>query len=216
MGIDLLESLIGEGQENAIKELLSQHPHLANETTSLAVSPIMLAAYYKKFAIASLIASYKKDLTSFEAVAIGNIVFLNELIVKNGSVINDYSEDGFTALGLACLFGNLDIVQFLVQQNADVNLPTNNGFNVFPIHAACAANHLPIVKVLLNAGAKVNVVQQSGLSPLHIAAEFGNIEMIISLLENGAETNCRMEGGKLPADIAAEKGYAEIADILRD
>ena len=73
-----------------------------------------------------------------------------------------------------------------------------------------------VAKMLLEAGAKVNVAQQSGATPLHSAAQNGNIELLIVLLEAGAEVNARMEGGKTPANLAAEKGFSDIAKILSE
>ena len=68
----------------------------------------------------------------------------------------------------------------------------------------------------MEAGAKVNVAQMSGVTPLHSAAQNGNIELLIVLLEAGALVNVRMEGGKTPATLAAEKGYHDIAKILSE
>jgi ankyrin repeat protein len=101
-----------------------------------------------------------------------------------------------------------------VLKGAEVNLPSKNGFNVFPLHSAVAGNFVNIGKMLIENGAEVNIAQQSGLTPLHSAAQNGNVELIILLLENGASIDTRMEGGKLAADLAKEKGYHEIAEIL--
>ena len=140
---------------------------------------------------------------------------VNSLISSNPSLTNSYSVDGFTPLGLACYFGHEEIAKFLISKGAEVNIPSKNGFNVFPIHSAVAANNFNITKLLLAHGAYPNVCQKSGVAPLHSAAQLGNIELIILLLEHGAEVTLRMEGGKLPSDLAADKGFVEIAEILR-
>jgi ankyrin repeat protein len=128
--------------------------------------------------------------------------------------IDDYTADGFTALGLACYFGQYEVARYLIEQGADINLPSQNGFNVYPIHSAAAGNYTDILRLLIESGAQVNVKQQAGSTPLHAAAQYGNLDMLIILLENGADVNVRMEGGKLPADIAREKGFSEISEIL--
>lgn len=71
-----------------------------------------------------------------------------------------------------------------------------------------------IAKMLLEAGADINVVQMSGATPLHSAAFNGNIELLIVLLEAGANVHPKMEDGKTPADKAFEKGFLDIAKIL--
>ena len=216
MNIAHLETLIENNQQDEIIALLTEKPELANQNTSHQISPVLLAAYYKKMEIANVIAEFVTELSLFDACAIGKFDEVTLLIFKNPDSINTFSIDGFTPLGLACYFGHEDISRFLVLKGAEVNVASKNGFNVFPIHSAVASNNYTITKMLLDAGAYPNVCQKSGVAPLHSAAQLGNIELIILLLEHGAEVGLRMEGGKLPADLAAEKGFNEIADILRD
>ncbi|RZK21091.1 MAG: ankyrin repeat domain-containing protein [Pedobacter sp.] len=216
MSIAQLEEQIEAGNLEAVKEILVQNPKLADTDTSHNISPLLLACYYKKQNIADLIAEFTDQLTLFEACAVGKFDAATLLIFQKPEAINEFSDDGFTPLGLACYFGHEELARFLVLKGADVNLASKNGFNVFPIHSAVAANNINITKMLLDNGAYPNVCQKAGLAPLHTAAQLGNIELIILLLEHGAEVDLRMEGGKLPADLAAEKGFNEIADILRE
>ncbi|TKC01217.1 ankyrin repeat domain-containing protein [Pedobacter cryotolerans] len=214
MDISQLESLIENDQLDQVIALLSQKPELAKQITSHQISPILLACYYKKPEIAQAIAEFVPELNLFDACAVGKFDDVTLLIFKNPASVNQFSIDGFTPLGLACYFGHEDIARFLVLKGAEVNVASKNGYNVFPIHSAVAANNYNITKMLLDAGAYPNVCQKSGVAPLHSAAQLGNIELIILLLEHGAEVTLRMEGGKLPADLAAEKGFTEIAEIL--
>ena len=216
MDITQLENYIETSQLDEIVALLSEKPELASQLTSHQISPTLLACYYKKMDIANAIAAFMPSLTIFDACAIGKFEDVTLLIFKDPSIINHYSIDGFTPLGLACYFDHEEVARFLVMKNADVNLASKNGFNVFPIHSSVSANNFSITKILLDAGAYPNVCQKSGVAPLHTAAQLGNIELIILLLEHGAEISLRMEGGKLPADLAADKGFMEIAEILRD
>lgn len=216
MDITQLEEQIEAGNTQAVKEILLQKPALAIQATSHGTSPLLLACFYKKQDIANIISEFIDRLTLFEACAVGKFDDATLLIFQNPDDLNNFSDDGFTPLGLACYFGHEDLARFLVLKGADVNLPSKNGFNVFPIHSAVAINNFNITKMLLEAGAYPNVCQKAGLAPLHTAAQLGNIELIILLLEHGAEVGLRMEGGKLPSDLASEKGFDEIAEILRE
>lgn len=209
-----LEELIINGDEEAINDYLKLNPASAKEKTSHNVSPLMLSCYFKKPKITAVIVNYLEDINLFEAAASGKFDEVAHQVFRNPQLINDFSDDGFTALGLACYFGHEEVARYLVLKGADVNLPSNNGFHVFPLHSASAGNYTSIVKMLIENDANVNVVQMSGLTPLHSAAQNGNVEIIILLLEKGALVNFRMEGGKLPSDLALEKGYNEIAEIL--
>lgn len=209
-----LEELIIAGDVEAIKSFLIADVSKVFETTSHGVSPLMLSCYFKKPSISTILIEFLESITLFEAAATGKFDEVAHQIFKKPQSINDFSEDGFTALGLACYFGHEEVARYLVLKGADVNLPSQNGFNVYPIHSSTAGNYVSITKMLIENKANVNVVQQSGVTPLHSAAQNGSIEIIILLLEKGADVTVRMEGGKLPADLANEKGYKEIAEIL--
>lgn len=215
MDIAHLESLIETDRKQEISDLLTKQPQLANQKTSHGISPVLLACYYRKPGIALLIASFVNNITIFEACALGKYELVTKLIVQNPELVNSFSVDGFTPLGLATYFANEEICKFLIESGANVNIPANNGFNVYPIHSSVAIKSYNITKMLIDAGAIINVKQQAGFTPLHAAAQQGDIEIIILLLEHNAEVDIRMEGGKLPADLAQEKGFAEIAEILR-
>ena len=163
---------------------------------------------------ANLLIKYLDEISLFEAAAAGKFDVVAHLVYQHPEAVNYYAEDGFTPLGLACYFGHYEIARYLVLKGADVNLPSNNGFGVYPLHSAAAGNYTDIARMLIENNAQVNVKQQAGATALHSAAQNGNVDLLILLLEHGADVNIRMEGGKLPADLAREKGFAEIAEAL--
>jgi ankyrin repeat protein len=214
MSEEQLEDYITTGDVAGLTSLLQQNPNLATAKTSHQVSPLMLACYYKKADVIDVLLKYAGNINLFEAAAAGKFDVLAHLIFNKPESVNLYAPDGFTALGLASYFGQFEAARYLVLKGADVNLPSNNGYNVFPLHSATAGNYTDIARMLVENGAKVNIKQQAGVTPLHSAAQNGNLDLLIMLLENGAQVDIRMEGGKLPADLAREKGFDDIAEIL--
>ncbi len=214
MSIESLEHFITTADLTGIKALLTQQPLLVKSRTTHNVSPLMLSCYYKKPAVTELLLNYLDTINLFEACAVGELGVVESLVTAQPETINFYAEDGFTPLGFACYFGHYEVAKYLVLKGADTDMPSNNGFNVYPLHSAAAGNYTQIARLLVENGAKVNVVQQAGATPLHSAAQNGNIDLLILLLEHGADTNVRMEGGKQPSDLAREKGCTEIADVL--
>jgi len=214
MSMEILEEYITNGDVSGLTNLLLQNPELATGSTSHGVSPLMLSCYYKQPKITEVLLTCIENISLFEAAASGQFDTVAYLVTTHPEKLDDYADDGFTALGLACYFGHFEVARLLILKGADVNLPSKNGFNVYPIHSAAAGNYTNILRLLIESGAHVNVKQQAGSTPLHAAAQYGNLDMLIILLENGAEVNIRMEGGKLPSDLAREKGYDEIAEIL--
>jgi len=214
MSVEKLEHYITIADLVSLEALLQENPELAKISTSHQVSPIMLSCYYKKPDVTDLLLKYAGDINLFEASAAGKFDVVAHLVYTHPEAINFYSPDGFTPLGLACYFGHYEIARYLVLKGADVNLSSNNGFSVYPLHSAAAGDYTQIARMLIENNAQINVKQQSGATALHAAAQNGNIDLLILLLEHGADVNVRMEGGKLPADLAREKGFEEIAEAL--
>lgn len=214
MSQQLVEEYIQTGNASALYAALLANPSLAHETTSHQVSPLMLSCYYKKPELAAIIASHLSEITFFEAASINRVDLVAKHLHESVSLIEEFSADGFTGLGLASYFGNEDVTRYLLLNSSDPNIASQNGYHVFPIHSAVANNHTVIVKMLLEGGANVNVQQMASVTPLHSAAKNGNIDLIILLLEAGADITVKMEGGKVAADLAAEQGYMELAKIL--
>lgn len=214
MDQDLLEEYIVTGNAIELYALLNSNPKLAIQKTSQQISPILLCCYYKKPELADIILKHVPEISIFEAAALGKNDHITNIVAENPGLVHEFSDDGFTPLSLAAYFGNEDIVRILLLSGADPNIPSKNGFSVYPIHSAVASNYTMIAKMLLEAGADINVVQKSGATPLHSAAHNGNIELLIVLLEAGAIVDAKMEDGKTAADKAFEKGFLEIAKIL--
>ena len=214
MSIDKLEQCIADANLTGIHDLLTEKPDLVKIHTSHNVSPLMLSCYFKRPEVTELLIKFVDEINLFEAAAAGKFDVVAYLIGLHPEAIDYFAEDGFTPLGLACYFGRFEVARYLVMKGADVNLPSNNGFNVFPLHSAAAGNFTNITAMLIENGAQVNIKQQAGVTPLHSAAQNGNVELLILLLEHNADVNARMEGGKLPADLAKEKGFDDIAEIL--
>jgi ankyrin repeat protein len=214
MSVERLEQYITIADLGSLDALLLQDPVLAKTRTSHQVSPLMLSCYYKKPEVTNLLLKYLDEISLFEAAAAGKFDAVAHLVYSNPETINAYAEDGFTALGLACYFGQYEVARYLVLKGADVNLPSNNGFGVYPLHSAAAGNYTQIARMLIENNALINVKQQAGTTPLHSAAQNGNIDLLILLLDHGADVNIRMEGGRLAADLARENGFDEIAAAL--
>ncbi len=214
MSVEKLELYINNSDLVNLDALLAKDPSLAKARTSHHVSPLMLSCYYKKPEVTAILLKYVDEISLFEAAAAGKFDVVAHLVYQHPEAVNYYAEDGFTPLGLACYFGRDEIARFLVLKGADVNLPSKNGFGVYPLHSAVAGNYTEIARMLIENNAQVNVKQQAGVTALHSAAQNGNIDLLILLLEHGADVGIRMEGGKLPADLAREKGFLEIAEAL--
>ncbi|MVZ67096.1 hypothetical protein GQF61_14640 [Sphingobacterium sp. DK4209] len=215
MSLTVLEEYIETGNHQDLDLLLSKNPDLLKESTSHEISPLLLACYYNKSQIVQVMLKYISSITIHEACAAGLAEQVRFMLDQKPDVINEISVHGFYPLGIAAHFGKEEIVRMLLLSHANPNASSTNGYQVYPIHAALSAQQHNIVKMLIEAGAEVNVIQASRTTPLHLAAQQGNIDLIIILLEQGADISIRNDFGQNASDLAAEKGFQDIAEILK-
>ena len=128
------------------------------------------------------------ELDLFEASATGDAGRLRELL-DEGADPNEFAEDGFTPLTLACFFKRPEAARLLLERGADVHQRARNEqIQVLPIHSAAAdGGSVEIVRMLLDAGADVNATQPGGFRAIDAARQDGNEELERLLLERGAE-----------------------------
>lgn len=209
-----LIELIKTGDTEALKTRLADDPDLANSKTEQGISLLQFAAYCRNASAVELLKNLKQELDIFEAASIGDQSLVTQSVDSNPSLINTFSTDGFTPLGLACFFGHLPIVRLLLDKGADPNIASNNPYKVTPLHSACAISSYDIAEILLTHGADVNVKQMQGVTPLHSAAHHGQSKLSILLIKHGANVNAKMENGNTPLSMANEKGFQETADLI--
>src|SRR5690606_4514713 len=109
--------------------------------------------------IIKVILKHLEDPSLFEGAASDQLEIVQHWIEKHPDEINAYASHGFTALGIASYFGHEEIVRYLLLKGADPNLASNNGYQVYPLHSAISSNFEGIAKMLVEAGAEVNVLQ---------------------------------------------------------
>ncbi len=204
---------IKNGDQEQVLRLLSAAPNLIHENEN-GVSPILLAIYYGHPEIAEFLAEKKVVLDIFEAAAMGKRSYIVRILAREPDLVHAYSNDGYQPLGLACFFGRMDVVEYLIGAGARLNSPSKKPMNVTPLHSAAAAGHAAIVKLLLDHGASPNVRGQGGFTPLHAAAQNGDVELIRLLLLNGADAEVKTDEGKTPLDYARESNKPEAVELL--
>ncbi|XP_036368253.1 ankyrin-3 isoform X1 [Octopus sinensis] len=113
----------------------------------------------------------------------------------------------------ACGYGRIsEVRKFLEEGSVDVNWVSYT-HDCCPIHVA-SQGKMEIVKMLLEAGSKVNVKDNRGNLPLHHAAMKGHTAIIDILMENGSEINVQDKNGWSPLHCAAYWCHLEAAEAL--
>lgn len=137
-------------------------------------------------------------------------------VLSNGSsniIALSKNNNGLTLLHYAAVIGRKDMVEWLLDHNADVNARDNNGLT--PLHYAAAIGLKEIPELLLAHKADVNAKDNNGLTPLHYAANFGRQEVPELLLASKADANAKDHNGLTPLDYAEATHHKSLAEFLR-
>lgn len=134
-------------------------------------------------------------------------------LLQQGVDVNARAGHFGSALGAACRSGSTPIVAALLAADADVEL-TDIEENISPLYPASRNGYLPIVKMLLDAGANAGAPIKNGTTPLSAAANNGRLDVVKLLLASGADVDYRSDGGWTPAVFAANNGHAETLQEL--
>jgi ankyrin repeat protein len=96
------------------------------------------------------------------------------------------SNDGATAVYMAVCFGLKVTLQALIAQGYCIDKTVPWGDRYSPLHSAVLMEDIEICKVLLQAGASLNLWDQFGLTPLHLALHLqsGSEAHLVDLLCN--------------------------------
>jgi len=199
------------------------------------MSDVLEAVYRGDRAEAERLAE-SKELTVFEAAALGRTERLRELLDTDPSLVNAYGDDGFHPVGLACFFGNVDAARLLFERGADANqVARNERIQTAAIHAAAAAGdagadeatRYELVKLALEHGADPNLPTQAGTTPLMAASGVNWVvaqtytespqsllDAIQLCLDNGADVNAVNSMGLTALLGAANRGANDIIRLL--
>lgn len=113
------------------------------------------------------------------------------ILIENAGISPEHRESKnlkATLMHFAAIYGRDDIIQFLVEKSANLNLLDNSGKT--PLHYAAMKGNNSTIELLLNTSL-INIDQEdyTGHVALHKAAKFGHFDTIKLLIKKGAYTD---------------------------
>ncbi|XP_060527236.1 poly [ADP-ribose] polymerase tankyrase isoform X2 [Cylas formicarius] len=149
-----------------------------------------------------------------EAAKAGDLDQVQRYLGSYPHIVNCRDLDGrhSTPLHFASGYNRVAVVEFLLQQGADVHAKDKGG--LVPLHNACSYGHYEVTELLVKHGASVNVADLWKFTPLHEAAAKGKYEIVKLLLKHGADPSKKNRDGATPLDLVRE-GDQDVADLLR-
>lgn len=119
--------------------------------------------------------------------------------IGSGFDVNTKDKNGRTALHVAVEHENLEIIRFLLERGAKVNVRSKDDRTPLLMIDEIESEDeilVEIVKLLVAKGANVNVQDKSGNTALMSACEEESLEAVRILLEAGANPNLKDEDGE--------------------
>jgi ankyrin repeat protein len=198
-----------------VRALLGERPELLQARRPDGATPILFAKYVGQTAVLDELVSASPGLSAFEAAAVGLLPALERAVTEDTRALHAFSDDGWTALHLACFFGQQACVTWLLARGADLETTSQNMLKNRPLHAAAGGRHTLVCAELLRQGAHADAQQQGGYTALHSAAQHGNEALVDVLLSAGASPRLADGQGKDAVQHAEEKGHRALAERLR-
>jgi ankyrin repeat protein len=161
---------------------------------------------------------------------------VQEMLAADPALLNESAEWMETAVQAASHVNRTDIINFLLNEGAPMDICTaavlgmeddvaslliefpdlvqSTGAHELPVvYFPAIAGHISILSLLITTGADVSAGDGSNTA-LHGAVASEQVEVVRWLLANDANPYARDHEGRLPIDLAQEKGNAEILALL--
>jgi len=122
----------------------------------------------------------------------------------------------------ATITENVDEVRANIAHGADLNEFTADGprGGFTALHAASRANYVEIARLLIEAGADINIPADAPhrATPLHWAARSGNLDVVKLLVEAGADLTVRagITEPQTPMGLAMTRHFYDVVEYLAE
>jgi ankyrin repeat protein len=138
-----------------------------------------------------------------------------DLLRHSGANPHPWSPNMATPLHSAAFYGDLEVVQKLIEYNTNISAKDLGSSTLLLI--ASEGLHLKdcsVLLLLLEHSADVNAQAKDGSTPLHAASSYGALEVVRLLLEHGADVNVQKEDGSTPLHIASSSAGLKVLCLL--
>jgi len=163
------------------------------------------------------IADNKGMTALLKACKIGSVKLVSILVEKGNPNVNKITKntecsDGTCPLFEASAAGHVELVQYLLDQGAKVDVQNTQGKTA--LYRAVSKNQQKVVQLLIDSGANMDREDSMGRTAAHWSSFFGHLDVLKLLIENGANIDQPDKSNLTVEDIAKIKKYSKIIDFL--
>ncbi|XP_050409271.1 serine/threonine-protein phosphatase 6 regulatory ankyrin repeat subunit C [Patella vulgata] len=119
-------------------------------------------------------------------------VEMMNVLVSNGANLDITDIDNSSLLHIACSLSTVDVVQYLIDCNCNVNC-VDGKYNRTPVFYCCARDSpqaVEMMNVLVSNGANLDITDIDNTSLLHIACWLSTVDVVQYLIDNNCNVNC--------------------------
>lgn len=146
-----------------------------------------------------------------DAAKKGCLARVTRLVTPENINCRDAQGRNSTPLHLAAGYNNFEVVEFLLENGADVNAQDKGG--LIPLHNASSYGHLDIAALLIKHNTVVNAIDKWCFTPLHEAAQKGRTQLCALLLAHGADPYMKNQELNTPIELASAE---DVKCLLQD
>lgn len=134
-------------------------------------------------------------------------------LLKTGEEPDVSGPKGFTPLMAAVANKDREMIEFLIENGADLNFLTNEG-SLSALHFAIKKGYSDMVAFLINKGVDINLQSPDNFAPIHTAIIESQNDILKLLINKGADVIMSVQG-KTPLEIAEEHRNQMAAALIK-
>ena len=221
MGAACIHHVVGEGCSKDVLEIVVNHGADIDAINKTNATALMLACEKgKKDAIDVLLnAGANPNFADADGDTCLHYIARNDCctevvqaVISHGADVNVMNENNVTALMIACVRGNMHVINVLL--NAGANPRISDADDHTWLHEAVRGGYSQVVlETMINHGADVNATIKNNRTALMIATVHGNRKAIYVLLSAGADPNSADADGDTCLHYAVRNGCC--AEVLQ-
>ncbi len=119
---------------------------------------------------------------------LGGNVEIADLLIKKGFNVNSFSVSGWTPLCRAVWAQKPEMVEFLLNHGADINLKITSFYQSSALFLAVVKKNYQITEILLNHNPDMNITTYYGINPFSEALNSNDVTLVQLFLDHGALT----------------------------
>lgn len=155
------------------------------------------------------------DAPVVRALEAGDMSRVAQLLEADPSLVDAKGgHQQWTPLMAATLMGRLDMVRWLLDRGASIDLPGRDGETALLLAAVCG--RLEVVQLLLERGASTDVTARGSCTVLILAAAGGHVEIVRALLRHPGVQVSGRQGHVRSEDEAGAEGRARVTLVTHE